>query len=783
MYNKLVRGFCLFLSCVMLIVSGVGEVEVRAENVQPQEESMNQEEESPKLEKKELEDGKPEGESPEGEEPGEQNPDGQEPENPEKQEQILSTSEEINITIADSYQIEIEQDGDGELSYESKDELVAAVDENGLITALSAGETSIIVRAAETDTYKSAELEIIVKVEKKEREVSVEDIEFVYGDEARQVILEGSVEGEVLYTIEDTTIAEVDSEGYVKPLKVGETKLLITIAENEEYKAAECECNILVKTTLQPPVLVKAVGSKGKITINWKKTEGAEGYYLYEKIGSGKYKLIATIDNPDTISYTKGSVAAGKLYYYQLEAFTDNGLNYSERSNTKSAAYLTIPSVEVKRIVNTVQVRWAQVTGASGYHVYRKTDKDRSWRLAATVSSGTTVVWTDAKPVQGMNDYYCVKAYYNDSLSDSSAASSVYHLQSPTIKSCTKKKKSKTMTVKWNRNTSASGYQIQYADNRLFHSAKTVTIKSNKTVSKKIKKLSKTKTYYVRIRAYKTVSGKKYYSDWTLSSNAKKTKTASYKLQKYKKKTFELKGRAKQSLGGYDTVQGGCSDGKYAYYALYNRKVEKCKIVKVKLSNMKVTKVSGILEIAHGNDMTYNSKTKRVIVTHTKVNTKRISIINPSSLRIERTFDVKIPEKMRGVSDKELKKMKGFAGIAYNKKRNQYVTFLNSTGDLMILDSNFNPVSYIKPSSKSSLTKQGIDAMDDYILISYSGSTNIIMVYTWEGQYVTRINVKKGYEIENIFHVGKQYYATFYRSYYKNKKLKRDNYVYKISSF
>lgn len=778
MYNRLIRGFSMFLACVMLIVSGIGEMEVRAENVQPQEESLNYEEESPKLEKKELEGEKPERENPEGEETG-----GQGPELTEKQEQILSASEEINIIITDSYQIEIEQDGDGELSYESSDELIALVDENGLVTAVSAGETSIVVRALETDTYKSAELEIVVKVEKKKRDVSVEDMEFVYGDEASQVMLEGSAEGEVIYKIEDTTIAEIDSEGYVKPLKVGKTKLFITIAENEEYTAAECECDIIVKSSLQPPVLVKAVGAKGKITINWQKNDGAEGYYLYEKIGSGKYKLIATIGSPDTITYTKSNVQAGKIYYYQLEAFTDNGFNYSERSNTKSAAYLEVPSVEIKRIANTAQVKWTQVTGASGYHLYRKTDKDRNWKTIATVKSGTAVLWTDKVPVQGMNDYYCVVAYYNDSLSELSATSSIYHLQSPSIKSCTKKKKSKTMTVKWNRNTIASGYQIQYADNRLFHSAKTVTIKSNKTVSKKIKKLSKSKTYYVRIRAYKTVGGKKYYSDWTLSSNAKKTKTASYKLQKYKKKTFELKGRAKQSLGGYDTVQGGCSDGKYAYYALYNRKVEKCKIVKVKLSNMKVTKISGVLNIAHGNDMTYNSKTKRVIVTHTKVNTKRISIINPSSLKIERTLDVKIPKKMRGVSDKELKNMKGFAGIAYSKKKNQYVTFLNSTGDLMILDSNFNPVSYVKPSSKSTLTKQGIDVTDDYILISYSGSTNIIMVYTWEGQYVTKINVKKGYEIENIFHVGKQYYATFYRSYYKNKKLKRDNYVYKISSF
>ncbi|MGI6170795.1 MAG: hypothetical protein ACOYIC_03550 [Butyricicoccus sp.] len=40
-------------------------------------------------------------------------------------------------------------------------------------------------------------------------------------------------------------------------------------------------------------------------------------------------------------------------------------------------------------------------------------------------------------------------------------------------------------------------------------------ITSNKTVSKKVTKLTAKKKYYVRIRTYKTVSGKKYYSSWS----------------------------------------------------------------------------------------------------------------------------------------------------------------------------------------------------------------------------------------------------------------------------
>ena len=61
-----------------------------------------------------------------------------------------------------------------------------------------------------------------------------------------------------------------------------------------------------------------------------------------------------------------------------------------------------------------------------------------------------------------------------------------------------------------------TGYQIQYTTDKTFQkSVKTTTVSSYKTTSKKITKLSAKKTYYVRIRTYKTVNGTKYYSGWS----------------------------------------------------------------------------------------------------------------------------------------------------------------------------------------------------------------------------------------------------------------------------
>lgn len=86
----------------------------------------------------------------------------------------------------------------------------------------------------------------------------------------------------------------------------------------------------------------------------------------------------------------------------------------------------------------------------------------------------------------------------------------------------------KSFTVKWTaQKTQTTGYQVQYCLKKNFKKgAKTTTVGKNKTVSKKITKRGKKKTYYVRIRTYKTVKVKgkstKLYSGW---SAVKKVKT------------------------------------------------------------------------------------------------------------------------------------------------------------------------------------------------------------------------------------------------------------------
>ncbi|WP_028509621.1 fibronectin type III domain-containing protein [Ruminococcus sp. NK3A76] len=59
-----------------------------------------------------------------------------------------------------------------------------------------------------------------------------------------------------------------------------------------------------------------------------------------------------------------------------------------------------------------------------------------------------------------------------------------------------------------------TGYQISYSTSSKFTKKTTKTVNATGT-SKTIKKLTKGKTYYVRVRTYKSVAGVKICSGWS----------------------------------------------------------------------------------------------------------------------------------------------------------------------------------------------------------------------------------------------------------------------------
>lgn len=80
----------------------------------------------------------------------------------------------------------------------------------------------------------------------------------------------------------------------------------------------------------------------------------------------------------------------------------------------------------------------------------------------------------------------------------------------------------KKFTVTWAKVSGVKGYQIQYSSDKKFKKNNTsVTVTKQKSTKATVKKLKSKKKYYVRVRTYKTVNGKKIYSSWSKVKSVK----------------------------------------------------------------------------------------------------------------------------------------------------------------------------------------------------------------------------------------------------------------------
>ena len=73
----------------------------------------------------------------------------------------------------------------------------------------------------------------------------------------------------------------------------------------------------------------------------------------------------------------------------------------------------------------------------------------------------------------------------------------------------------KKIKVSWKKNKKASGYEITYSTKKSFKGKKTIVVKSNKTTSKVVKKLTSKKKYFVKVRSYKQVGKTKTYGAYS----------------------------------------------------------------------------------------------------------------------------------------------------------------------------------------------------------------------------------------------------------------------------
>ena len=76
----------------------------------------------------------------------------------------------------------------------------------------------------------------------------------------------------------------------------------------------------------------------------------------------------------------------------------------------------------------------------------------------------------------------------------------------------------------WKKDKNVDGYQIEYSLKKNFKGSKKVTIKKAKTTQTVLRKLTANRKNEIRIRSFKKVKGKTYYSEWSKAKTAKPKK-------------------------------------------------------------------------------------------------------------------------------------------------------------------------------------------------------------------------------------------------------------------
>lgn len=218
------------------------------------------------------------------------------------------------------------------------------------------------------------------------------------------------------------------------------------------------------------------------------------------------------------------------------------------------------------------------------------------------------------------------------------------------------------------------------------------------------------------------------------------------------------------SEDNYRVMQGMCTDGTYMFALLEKKKQDVngdsrslCRMAKVDLSTWEILAYSEPMELDHGNGMTYNTKTGEILVVHGQFYPKTISVVDPETMTVKRTFDLAYNAR----------------GITYDAATDRYAVCIGGKSDFVIYDSEFNELAYYAcddlVSGNKEFGRQSISTDGKYLYMTYTGAVvnglngyEIICCYDWSGNFCGVFSLRTFYEIESTIHVGGVTYASFY---------------------
>lgn len=167
---------------------------------------------------------------------------------------------------------------------------------------------------------------------------------------------------------------------------------------------------------------------------------------------------------------------------------------------------------------SSIQLKWSKNNVVDGYDIQRYDSRSKSYKTISTLKKSITS-YTNKGLKPGTSYKYRIRTYKVIN------GKKVYSSFKNPVQVTTKKisnvsrfkvssKTSSSIKLIWTKNSNASGYELERYNSGSKKYKKIATLK-NTTTSYTNKALKSNSTYKYRIRSYKTVNGKKYYSSYS----------------------------------------------------------------------------------------------------------------------------------------------------------------------------------------------------------------------------------------------------------------------------
>ena len=483
----------------------------------------------------------------------------------------LNCSSSVTIVAGQSKNIGASSSTSGAvLTYKSTTPSICTVDKNGNVTAFKTG-TGYVTVTASANGYDSVSKDVKIVVSKKSLNnglITLSETSYVYDGTYKKPAATVTFGGKVLQEGKDYTIS------YRNNLNVGVTTVIATgMGDYTGYtsknftitKRAMAGGTVSVASSVSftgsnitPSVTVKVAGrtltSGTDYTVSYSnnKNVGTSNVYVY---GKGNYSgsLSAKFDIVPAKQQIQKLETRYKGFYIdwaQKGSATGYDVEYSVNANMSGAVskHLTASKPDTLTVSGlsgdkTYYVRVRSYTNVNGKVYYGAWSDVKSIKTAnnditkASVSGISTKAFTGKAITQNVTvkvgntvlkngTDYTVSYSNNKKVGKATVKitgkgkyggviTKTFKINPAKQKIQKLTAKSKAFFIDWAQKGSATGYEIQYATNSKFTSAKKVAITNNKTDKTTISKLSANKKYYVRVRSYTTVGGTKYYGAWS----------------------------------------------------------------------------------------------------------------------------------------------------------------------------------------------------------------------------------------------------------------------------